>query len=162
MGSHDAFGHLKHNIWPKEKPEVKLTIWLLTTKSRESTRFPYVQVVCDIPLEISWRGLQLFFKPHRNWRFAHKAMGHQNHGSPNFENFTESHLGVSGQNAIWMWPLWRDTIYTIRGKVVASSKSGPWWVLWIQGCLWLVLASKVLKLCTNQCVVWFVQIRVND
>jgi hypothetical protein len=36
---------------------------------------------------------------------------------------------ISGQKAIWMWPPWRGTKYTIRGKVVASLKSGPWWVL---------------------------------
>jgi hypothetical protein len=34
-------------------------------------------------------------------------------------------------------------------KVVASPKSGPWWVLWVRGCPWLVLAPKVLQLCTN-------------
>jgi hypothetical protein len=40
-------------------------------------------------------------------------------------------LGVSRQNVIWMWALWRGAEYTIRGKVVASPKSGPWWVLWV-------------------------------
>ncbi len=35
-------------------------------------------------------------------------------------------FGSSGQKAIWMWPLWRATKYIIRGKVVASPKSGPW------------------------------------
>jgi len=35
-------------------------------------------------------------------------------------------LGVSGQKAIWMWAPWRGAEYTIRGKVVASPKSGPW------------------------------------
>jgi hypothetical protein len=56
----------------------------------------------------------------------------------------------------------KGTEYTIRGKVVVSCKSGLWWVLWIRVCLWLVLASKVLKLCINQLVVWFVQIPVSD
>jgi hypothetical protein len=40
--------------------------------------------------------------------------------------FRDSHLGVPGQKAIWMWALWRGAEYTIRGKVVASPKSGPW------------------------------------
>jgi hypothetical protein len=57
-----------------------------------------------------------------------------------------------------MWPPWRSTKYIIRGKVVASPKFGPWWVLWI----WFMLAPKVFKLCTNQLVVWFVQIHVSD
>jgi hypothetical protein len=26
MGFHDPFGHLKHKLWPKERPGVKLTI----------------------------------------------------------------------------------------------------------------------------------------
>jgi len=64
-------------------------------------------------------------------------------------------LGVPKQNAIWMWASWRSTEYTIRGKVVASPKSRPWWVLWIKVCMWLVLTPKVLQLCTNQFVVWF-------
>jgi hypothetical protein len=42
MGSHDPFGHLKHKLWPKERPRVKLSIWLLTTKSQESPWFPCV------------------------------------------------------------------------------------------------------------------------
>jgi hypothetical protein len=64
-------------------------------------------------------------------------------------------LGLSGQNAIWMWASWRDTKYTIRGKVVASLKSGPWWILWVRICLWFILTPKMLQLCTNQLVVWF-------
>jgi hypothetical protein len=35
MGLHDPFGHLKHKLWPKEGPRVKLTIWLPTIKSQE-------------------------------------------------------------------------------------------------------------------------------
>jgi hypothetical protein len=56
VGSHDPFGHLKHELWPKERSGI---IWLLTSKSRESTRFRYVLVLCDILLESSQRGLQL-------------------------------------------------------------------------------------------------------
>ncbi len=36
------------------------------------------------------------------------------------------------RKAIWMWASWRVTEYTIRGKVVASPKSGPWWVLCVR------------------------------
>jgi len=35
-------------------------------------------------------------------------------------------FGSPGTNAIWMWASWIGTKYTIRGKVVASPKSGPW------------------------------------
>jgi hypothetical protein len=67
----------------------------------------------------------------------------------------DSHMGVSGQNAIRMLVPWPGIEYTIRRKVVASPKSGQLWVLWIRVCSWLVLAPKVLRLCTNQLFVWF-------
>jgi hypothetical protein len=88
-------------------------------------------------------------------------MGPQSHGSPNCGNFGTP-IWESWDNAIWMWPLWRGAKNTIRGKVVGSPKSGPWWILWVQGCPWLVLTPKVPKLCINQLVVWFVQIHVSD
>ncbi len=69
--------------------------------------------------------------------------------------FQDSHLGVPGQNDIWVLVLWLGTKYTIRGKVVASPKSGPWWVLWVWVCPWLVLPPKVFQLCINQLVVLF-------
>ncbi len=53
MGSNNPFGQLKRKLWPKEGLEVKLAIWLLTTKSWESPRFPCVRVTCDIP----WKAL---------------------------------------------------------------------------------------------------------
>jgi hypothetical protein len=97
MGLHNPFGQLKHKLWPKEGSGVKLTFWLPTTKSWES---PCVQVACNIPLKISWRGLQLCFRPHLNRMFTHKIMGPQNHENPNFGNFgtpkgTKYHLGAS-------------------------------------------------------------------
>jgi hypothetical protein len=54
---------------------------------------------------------------HFNRRSAHKVMGPQSCRSPNFGNFQDSHLGVLGQNVIWMWASWKGTKYTIRGKV---------------------------------------------
>ncbi len=49
---------------------LKLVVWLPTIKHLESTRFPCVKATCNIPLESSWQGLQLCFKPHCNWRYA--------------------------------------------------------------------------------------------
>jgi len=98
MGSDHPFGHLKHKLWPKEGPWVKLVVWLLTTKSQESPRFPCVQVTCHILLESSWWVLQLCFRPHLDWRSSRKVMGLQSHGSLDFGNFgspgTKSHLDV--------------------------------------------------------------------
>jgi hypothetical protein len=46
--------------------------------------------------------------------------------------FRDSNLEVPGKRAIWMQPLPRVAKYTIRGKVVASPKSGPWWILCVR------------------------------
>jgi hypothetical protein len=53
-------------------------------------------------------------------------------------------LGMSfaWQNDIWVLVPWQHTEYTIRGKVVASLKSEPWWVLWIYVCSWFIHAPK--------------------
>jgi hypothetical protein len=39
-------------------------------------------------------------------------------------------LGVPGQNDIWVQAPWPGIDNTIRGKVLASSKSELWWVLY--------------------------------
>jgi hypothetical protein len=39
MDLHDPFGHLKHKLWPKEGPGVKLAVWLPTTKVRNRPDF---------------------------------------------------------------------------------------------------------------------------
>jgi hypothetical protein len=90
MGSHCSFGHLKHKLWPKEGPGVKLPVWLLTRKSRESTRFTYLQMVCNIPLESSRQELQLCFRLHFDLRSTRKVMGLQSCRSPNLGDFKES------------------------------------------------------------------------
>jgi len=93
MGLHDSFGHLRHKLWPKERLGVKLAIWLLTTKIRESIWIPCVQMACHIPSENCRRGLQLCFRSHLNRRSAHKVMGPQSSqscGSPG----TKCHLDV--------------------------------------------------------------------
>jgi hypothetical protein len=47
--------------------------------------------------------------------------------------------------------LWLGTENTIKGKVMASPKSGPWWVLWVDVCPWFIHAPKVANyaLCCN-------------
>jgi hypothetical protein len=77
----------EHKLLAKERMGVKLTFWLLTTKSQELTQFCCVQAMCDIPLEISWLGLQLCFRPHCNQRSTHKVMCPQSCGSLSCDNF---------------------------------------------------------------------------
>jgi hypothetical protein len=65
------------------------------------------------------------------------------------------------------WHLGVGIIYTIRGEVMASPKSGPWWVLWIRRCSWFVRAPK----CSNYSLtkslfglcrfVWVIKLLVN-
>ncbi len=145
MSSHDSFGHFKHKLWPKEGPGVKLAIWFPSTKSWESPQFPYVQVACDILLKSSKQGLQLFFRPHFNRRFARKVMGPQSRGSPSCGNFGTPTWESRDKNDIWVRVLWPGIEYTISENVVASPKSEPWWVLWICVCPWFVRAPK----CSN-------------
>jgi hypothetical protein len=120
MSSHDPFGFLKHKLWPKEGPGVKLAVWLPTIKSWKSPWFPYVQVVCHILLERSWQGLRLYFRPYLHWRFAKEVMGLQSCRSPNLGNVA----GVLGQNDIWVLAPWWSTKNTIREKVMASPSLG--------------------------------------
>jgi hypothetical protein len=132
MGSHASFGHLKHKLWAKERPGIKLVIWLPTTKSRESIRFTWLQTTCHISLESSWRQLQLCFRPHFDPKFDRKVMGIQSPGSTRWRDFRTPTRKSWEKKAIWMWALWRGTKYTIRGKVVASPKSRLWWVLCVR------------------------------
>jgi hypothetical protein len=55
-------------------------------------------------------------------------------------------LGVPRQNDIWVQASWLGTNNTMKGKVVASPKSGLWWVLWVCVCLWFIYAPKMLDL----------------
>jgi hypothetical protein len=129
---HCPFGHLKHKLWPKEMSRVKLVIWLPTTKSQESTQFCRVQVACDILLKRSQQGLQLCFIPHRNLRFARQVMHLQSRGSPNYGNFRTPTWDSWDKKSFGCGPPLRAAKYTIRGKVVASPKSKPWWIFCVQ------------------------------
>jgi hypothetical protein len=119
-----------------------------TIKSWELPQFPCVQVMCNILLKNSWRGLQLCFKSHLNPSFANKVMGPQRCMNPRIK----WHLEATS---------WPSTKYIIRGKVVASLKFGSWWVLWVRICPWFVLTPKVFQLYTNQLMVWVMQVCVN-
>jgi hypothetical protein len=190
MGLHDPFRYLKHKLWSKKGSRVRLVIWLPTTKSQESPRFPYVQVVCNTLLESSWQGLYLLQTSFQSevytqsygppklqtselWKFRtkwhlganpmarppHKVMGPQSCRSSSYEDF--------GQNDIWVLVPWPDTEYIIRGKVVASPKFGPWWVLWVCVCPWLVHAPKcfnhaLTNLLFGLCkFVWIIELFIN-
>jgi hypothetical protein len=132
MGSHCSFGHLKHKLWPKEGPGVERPgvelpgvreFWLPTTKRRESTRITWLQKTCDIPLERSWRDLQLCLRRQINLSFAPKVIMLQSRGSPDGRDFGTPARESRDKKSIWMPPPWRVTEYTIESKVVAYSQA---------------------------------------
>jgi hypothetical protein len=123
---------MKHcKLWLKEGPRVKLAVWLLTTKSRESTRFRCALGEYDTSLERSWWGLQYRFRPRPDPRSGRGVMAVQSPGSP-----TETHSGqlrdsisgVPGKSDIRMPLSWVNAEYTIGSMVVASPELGPWCV----------------------------------
>jgi hypothetical protein len=135
----------------KRKVKSQSVIWLLTIKSQESTLFICMKVMCHILLERFQQGLQLYFRPHLNRKFAQEVINFQSRKNHNFKT---PNLGVSRQNDIWVLALWPSIENTIRGKVVASPKFRPWWILWVHVNLWLICAPKMIQLCTNQLDVW--------
>jgi hypothetical protein len=161
MGSHCSFERLKRKLWPKEGPGVELPgvcqFWLPTSKSPESTRNIWLKTTCEISLESSRWELQLCFRPHFNPRSGRKVMGLQSPGSPVGRDFgtpARESRESRERKAIWMWVSWRVTKYTIRGKVVASPKFGPWWVL----CVRVAHGSSQHQRCSNYALttVWVV------
>ncbi len=63
--------------------------------------------------------------------------------------------------------LWSGTKYNIRGKVMASPKFGPWWVLWVRVCPWFICAPKcynyaLTNLSFGLCMsMWVIELLVN-
>jgi hypothetical protein len=87
MASHWPFGHLQPKLWAKEGPGVKLAIWLPTTKSQESTSSWHPIWVCDMALERSRRGLQLWFRPRHDQTLQLGVMAVQSSRSSSRDNF---------------------------------------------------------------------------
>jgi hypothetical protein len=152
MGLHCSFKHLKHKLWPKEGPRVKLVVWLPTTKSQESTWSTWLQRACNIPSERSWWELQLCFRSHLNQRFARKVMGSKVAGIPTWpisglpfgSSGTKSHLDVASVKSHKVYYKGEGGGFPQVRAVVS---------LMCPCCWWFVLASKVLQLCTNH-LVW--------
>jgi len=137
MGSHHPFGYLKHKLWSKEGLRIKLLISFLTTKSWE------------LPCHICWKFLNEDYNFALNFTSIKRL--HTKLWASKVERIPI--LEILGQNDIWVLALWSGTENIIRGKVMASPKSGPWWVLWVHVCSWFVCAPKVSQLCTNQPII---------
>jgi hypothetical protein len=160
MGSHDPFGRFKHKLWPKKGSGVKLVVWFPTTKNQGSPLISLrVGGMQHIVKQLLTRATTLL-QTSSQLKVCTQIYGPPKLQESQLWEFWDSHLGVLRQNDIWVLIPWPGTKYIIRGKVVASPKFGLWWVLWVCVCSWLV--TKVLQLCTNQLIVWVVQVHVNN
>jgi len=146
MASHWSFGHFQPKLWAKERPRVKLTIWLLTTKSQESTSSWRLKMECDGALE-SYRGeLQLWFRPHSNQRLEPGVVSVQSPGSPTWNSFGTP-----------TWESWEKKPFGCgsRGVTQRMLYGGRWWLLPSPGrgescvskCPWLVPTPKGVPEC---------------
>jgi len=118
MASHEPFGHFQPKLWAKEGPRVKLPIWLPTTKSRESTTSWRLQMECDEALESSRGELQLWFRPHCNWRSESWVVNVQSPGSSTRDNF-----GTPWES--------RENVpfgCSFRGELQRILYGGRWWL----------------------------------
>jgi hypothetical protein len=128
MASHWPFGHLQPKLWAKEGPGVKLPVWLLTTKSRESTSSRPPNWKCDTSLKRSGRELQVWFRPRHDQTLQLGVMSSQSPGTPpgiisgQFRDSNPRVPGVPGKSDIRAWVPRSVTEYTIRSKVVAYSR----------------------------------------
>jgi hypothetical protein len=140
MTSHWSFGHLQPKLWAKEGPGVKLAVRLPTTKSRESTSSRHPIWKCDMALEISRRGLQLWFRPRCDQTLQLGVMAVQSSGSP---AGTISGLHFESPNNL----CYLDVASTVSCRILYG---GRWWLpsspgrgeFCVSKCPWLVPTPK--------------------
>jgi hypothetical protein len=149
MASHWSFGHLQPKLWAKEKPGVKLAVWLSTTKSQESTYSWRALRECDMALENSLWGLQVCFRPCPGGARSYEVPKSQ---ESKLGQFRDSTLGVPRKKAIRMPLPWVNAENTIGSMVMASLEPGPWCVMWVQVSPWLVLTPNACRMRSNQLV----------
>jgi hypothetical protein len=152
MASHWSFGHLQPKLCAKEGSGVKLIIRIPTTKSQESTRSWRPLGECNMELESSRRGLQVWFRPSPDQRSRREAMMSQSPKSPKPGQFRDSTLGVPGQTNTWVWARWSNAKNTIGRMVVTPPEPGPWCVMWVRVSPWLVPTPNACKMSSNQLV----------
>jgi hypothetical protein len=120
MASHWSFGHFQPKLWAKEGPGVKLAIWLPTTKSQESTCSRRALQECDMALESSLQGLQVWFRPRPDRRLGQGAtksqspesLNRDSFGTPLWESWEKEPFGCHSRGwtqrilyKVWWWHL---------------------------------------------------------
>jgi hypothetical protein len=153
MGSHDPFEYLKHKLWPKEgsRPlKVENRLDFLMCRWSATYCWKALDKGYNFVLDLTLIG-GLHTK-----LWAAKVAGLVILGT---SGFPLGSLGTKWQ--LGVGPMARHKEY-YKKEGGDFPKSGPWWVLWLCVCLWFVHAPKMFQLCTNQLVVWFVQVHVNN
>ncbi len=143
-----------HELWPNERLGVELQFDSQPLKVRNRPDF----LMCTWCATYNWKVLgkdTILVQTSLQLEVCTQSYGPPKSWESQFREFWDSNLGVPTQNDIWVMAPWPSIENIIRGKVMASPKSRPWWILWIHVCLWLVHALKILQLRINQLVVWF-------
>jgi hypothetical protein len=146
MTSHEPFGHLQPKLWAKEGSGIKLAIWLLTIKSRESTSSRHPLMECDMVLESSQGEIQLWLRPRSNRILQSGDMSSQSLGTPTRDNFGTP-----------PWESWEKEPFgcSFRGWTQRILYGGRWWLPPSPGrgelseskCSWLVPTLKGVPEC---------------
>jgi len=110
MGLHDPFGHLKHKLWPKEGPGVKTNF--LACRWHAAYRWKTLDERYNFALNITLiGGLHTKLCTSKVTEVPILRIS----GLPLWSPGIKCHLVLAP---------WPSTKYTIKGKVVASPKSG--------------------------------------
>jgi hypothetical protein len=149
MGLHDPFGYLKHKLWPKERSGVKFAVLDSTIKNKKSPWFSLYTTYCSKALDEGYN----FALDLTSIKGLHTKLWAPKLKESQFREFWDSNLGVG--------PVAKHKEY-YKGEGGGFPKSGPWWVLWIHVSSWFIRAPKMLQLCINQLIVWFMQVCVNN
>ncbi len=152
VGLHCSFGHLKHKLWPKEGPGVKLV------KHRKKSRIDPIYLCAENVRhtvgKLLTRATTLLQTASRSEVYS------QSYGAPKsreslLARFRDSHSGVSREKShLDVGPVERCRIY-YKGEGGGFPQVQAMVSLVCPCCPWLILAPKVLQLCTNH-LVWVV------
>jgi len=119
MASHVPFEHMQPKLWAKEGLGVKLAVWLLTTKSQESTSSRRLLKECNMALKSSWGELQCWFWLHSNRRLESGDMSSQSPGIPTRDSF---------RTPPWESRKKEPFVCSLRRELQRILYGGRWWL----------------------------------
>jgi hypothetical protein len=159
VGLHEPFGHLEHKLWPKEKPKVKLIIWLSTTKSWGDS------LVCRWCVTYHWKALDEGYNFDSNL-ISIKGL-HRKLCAPKVTWIsTLGILGLPLENLRTKCHLDADHVGMHRVYYKGEGDGFPQVRVVVNfvnpSCPRFVLAPKMFQLGINQLVFGFVHVRVNS